>query len=115
MVFDNSDTATELRVQYPYFHTAEPLVFDVQGSYVDRQAQVTQKVEYEWEHGLGEILDVLIAAGLHVDFLHEFPYSTFALFPSLMEKCSDGMWRLKEVDGSIPLMFSIKAIKNGEV
>ena len=115
MVFDNSETAAELRVQYPYFHTAEPLVFDVQGSYVDRQAQVTQKVEYEWEHGLGEILDVLIAAGLHVDFLHEFPYCTFALFPSLMEKCSDGMWRLKEVDGSIPLMFSIKAIKNGEV
>jgi 2-polyprenyl-3-methyl-5-hydroxy-6-metoxy-1,4-benzoquinol methylase len=111
MVFDNSETATGLRLQYPYFHTAEPMVFDVQGSYIDRQAQVTQKVEYEWDHSLGEILDALIAAGLRLEFLHEFSYCTYAMFPSLMEQCSDGMWRLKEGDGSIPLMFSIKASK----
>jgi hypothetical protein len=111
MVFDNSETAAELRVQYPYFHTPEPLVFDVQGSYADREAQVMQKVEYEGDHSLRDIVNALVAAGLHVDFLHEFPYPTFSMFPSLMEKCSDGMWRLKEVDGSIPLLFSIKASK----
>ena len=39
IVFDNSETPAELRVQYPYFHTTEPLVFDVQGSYADREAR----------------------------------------------------------------------------
>ena len=111
MVFDNSETATGLRIQYPYFHPAEPYKFDVQGSYIDRQAEVNQKVEYEWDHSLGEIVDALLAAGLRLEFLHEYPYCTYAMFPSLMEQCSDGMWRLKEGDGSIPLMFSIRASK----
>jgi SAM-dependent methyltransferase len=110
-VFDEAETAADLRVHYPYFHSGEPLVFDVQGSYADRQAQVVQKVEYEWDHSLGEILDSLIAAGLRVDFLHEFPFCVYSMFPSLMVKSSDGMWRLKEAEGMIPLMFSIKATK----
>jgi SAM-dependent methyltransferase len=111
-VFDDSEAASSVSVRYPYFHPKGPLVFDVQGSYVDRQAQVTQKVEYEWDHSLGEVLNSLTATGLRVEFLHEFSYCTYSMFPSLMGKCSDGMWRLKDADGMIPLMFSIKANKN---
>jgi SAM-dependent methyltransferase len=111
-VFDDAETATGLHVHYPYFHSGEPLVFEVQGSYADRQAQVTQNVEYEWDHSLGEIVNSLVAAGLRIEYLHEFPFCVYAKFPSLMEKCSDGMWRLKVDDGMIPLMFSIKATKN---
>ena len=109
-VFDD-EQSEELKVRYPYFPGPEPLVFEVRGSYADPQAEVSQKLEYEWPHSMGEILNALIQAGLRIQFLHEFPFSTFAMFPGLMERDADGLWRLKEHQDSVPLMFSIKATR----
>ena len=108
-VFDD-DNPSELRVKYGYFHTPEPTEWTVQGSYADRNAHVKQPVEYEWAHSLGDILNALIAAGLRIEFLHEFPYSVEKTFP-FMERDPDGWWRLKEPPAQIPLTFSLKAIK----
>ena len=110
-VFDDDERVSELKVRYPYFHSSEPMVFEVQGSYADRGAQVEQDLSYEWAHSLSDVLNALLSAGLRLEFLHEYPFSVFALFPSLMEKGPEGMWRLKEADGMIPLMFSLKASK----
>jgi SAM-dependent methyltransferase len=108
-VFDDQESVTELRVKYPYFSPPGPLVFDVQGSYAERDAQVNQKVEYEWVHSLSEVFNALIAAGLRIEFLHEFPFTIYAQFPDLMERGLDGLWHLKESDASLPLLFSLKA------
>lgn len=110
LVFDD-ENSSELRVRYPYFHNPEPMVFEVQGTYADREAEVEQKLEYEWTHSLSEILNSLIKAGLRIDFLHEFSFCTYEMLPGLMERGEDGLWRLKENDGSLPLMFSLKAVK----
>lgn len=109
-IFDESHP-TSLRIRYPYFHSPEPMVFDVQGSYAEPQAQVEQKVEYEWAHSLSDIVNSLIGAGLRIEHLNEFPFTDFPALPELMEQCEDGFWRLKAHDGSVPLMFSIKATK----
>ncbi len=110
MVFDD-ENSSELKVRYPYFHTPEPMVFEVQGTYADREAAVEQKLEYEWAHSLSDILNALIKAGLRIEFLHEFPFCVYEMLPGLMEQGGDGLWRLKENDGSVPLMFSLKAVK----
>nr|MDQ3554780.1 class I SAM-dependent methyltransferase [Chloroflexota bacterium] len=63
--FENEGVAAgELRLQYPYWEHAEPLAFDVAGSYADRSAAIKTRTEYGWDHGLGEILTALIDAGL---------------------------------------------------
>jgi SAM-dependent methyltransferase len=63
-----------------------------------------------WDHGLGEVINALVDAGLAIDFLHEFPYAARAKFP-FMEKGSDGWWRLPSHYPQIPLLFSLQTRK----
>ena len=108
--FDDRDGVTDLRVHYPYFPRETPLLFPVQGSYADREAHVEQTVEYCWPHSIGEIVTVLAAAGLRIEFLHEWPFLVWPL-PFLVEH-PDQTWRLPaDVTGEIPLMFSLKATR----
>lgn len=110
MVFDDENPSA-LSLRYPYFHRDEPMAFEVQGSYADREARTEQKVEYEWIHSMGDVLNALINAGLNIQFLHEFSFCVYEMLPGLMEQGEDGLWRLKEKGESLPLMFSLKARK----
>ena len=65
---------------------------------------------YAWAHSLGEIVTALIEAGLVIEFLHEFPFSVYQVFP-VMEKGGDGWWRFPEHNDSFPQLFSIKATR----
>ena len=107
-IFDERDLS-ELRVQNGYFYQAEPHEWAVQGSYADREAAVRQPVEYEWTHSLGEIVTALTAAGLRIEFLHEFNWSVDRSL-DCMERVADGKWRIKG-QPDLPLMFSIRATK----
>jgi SAM-dependent methyltransferase len=114
-VFDDDDTATELRLRYHYWPSPEPLEFSGGESYADPAAPVTGQVEYAWQHSMGEIVTSLAGAGLRIEFLHEFPFTVFRAMPYLVES-DDGSrtWRLPEpYDGKLPLMFSLKATRPG--
>jgi hypothetical protein len=67
---------------------------------------------YMWDHGLGDILNSLIDAGLKIEFLHEFPFAPRAKFP-FMQQGPDGWWRLPEQYVQIPFLFSLQARKPG--
>jgi 2-polyprenyl-3-methyl-5-hydroxy-6-metoxy-1,4-benzoquinol methylase len=109
-VFDDDEGVTALRLRYPYFTQPEPFEFATQGSYADRTAQVSQKVEYGWNHGLGEIVTAVANAGLHIEFLHEFPFAEWPV--SFLRPDADGTHRLpSDDDGKLPLFFSLKATK----
>lgn len=108
-IFADDEHETAPRVHYPYFRTDQPLRFDDQGSYADRDAD-TRNVNYEWPHSMGEIVNSLIDAGLRINFLHEFPFSSYRSHP-FMKKQPDGYWHFPENPGSIPFMFSIMATK----
>jgi SAM-dependent methyltransferase len=112
-VFDDRPDVRELRPAYPYFASPEPWRDEAQGSYADREARVAHTVSYGWPHSIGDILNALLGAGLHVEFLHEFPYCVYAKFP-FMHQGTDGWWRLPEQYGSIPLLFSLKASSPAE-
>jgi SAM-dependent methyltransferase len=103
----------ELRLGYPYWSHAEPLRFDVNGSYADPGAPTDGLVEYSWDHTLGEVLTSLADAGLRLEFLHEFDFVRWPL-PFLVEG-EDGLWRLPAgTTGGLPLFFSLKATKAAE-
>ncbi len=108
--WDDADDVTDLQLRYPYFDRAEPLPFPVRGSYSDRQAHVTQSVQYAWPHSMGEIVTVVAEAGLRIDFLHEFPFVFYQMLPFLEQR--DGAWWLPAGwPGELPLSFSLKATK----
>jgi SAM-dependent methyltransferase len=108
-VFDDEKDVKELKIRYPYFHSG-PMEFVADGSYADPVAKIPPHKEYEWMHGMGEIVTSLCDAGLKLEFLHEFPSACFAQLP-FMEKSDDGNWRLPGNDRLLPLTFSLKATK----
>lgn len=106
-VFDNSNTATRLEVTQSYFHNSEPIRWEPEGDYAERDAEVTH-FSYEWTHSLGDIVNALIDAGLRIEFLHEFPMSSYYWSP-FTKQDKNGWWRTDQ--GRIPMTFSVKAIK----
>lgn len=103
-------TPKELRVKYPYFHQAEPLVFAPHsGNYADPNAVVTQ-AEYSWQHSMADIINPLLRAGLRLEYLREFPHITWQALPSLVRD-DEGYWRLPPEYPQLPLSFAIRAVK----
>jgi ubiquinone/menaquinone biosynthesis C-methylase UbiE len=100
----------DLRIEYPYFAQERPLTFDDAGTYTDRMVPIANARTYEFPFTLGDIVTALIDAGLTIEFLHEFPFSTYQFLPCTYA-AADGRVRLKEHDGSVPLLFSIRATK----
>jgi SAM-dependent methyltransferase len=109
-VFDDNPEGAELKVAYPYFHSPAPIVCPTGSSYADRSKKLSRPVSYQWSHSLGDVVSALCSAGLRIDFLHEFPLSTYAKLPGL-EDAGGGYWRMKDPAISVPLLFSLRATR----
>lgn len=107
-IFD--DDPEELRVRYPYFPTGEPLVFDGVGTYTDRETRLVNDRTYEFPFTLSDVITSLVDAGLRIEFMHEFPFSVAQFLPFTREIRRHEV-RLRRHDGSVPLMFSVRASK----
>ena len=110
MTLAEDSTPDRLRVGYPYFQHGEPLRFDEPGTYADPGARTRNNVTYEWVHGFAETIDPLLRRGLRLDVLHEFPF-THGLSLPFLEKCDDGLLRVKGHHDDFPLSFSLKMTK----
>ena len=110
MIFDDDPKLTALRVKYPYFPEFGPIEDDQDGTYVDLEAKFEHKLTYYFPHPVGEVVSALIDAGLRIEFLHEFPFTPWK-FLETMKQVDPYSWRLVENDGSVPLIYSIKATK----
>lgn len=58
----------------PFWGRPEPLAHAIRGSYADPGAHLDQPVAYDWPHSLAEIVSAIAAAGLRIEFQHEFPF-----------------------------------------
>lgn len=99
---------TPPKLIYPY-QNSEVIYEEYKGTYTNKDADIMSK-EYGWNHGLGEVVSALTAAGLKIEFLHEFEKSPYNIFPEMMET-ADGMFVQKEGEKLFPLLYSIKATK----
>jgi SAM-dependent methyltransferase len=108
-VFDNRRAATGLDVRYSYFHRPEPTRWEPEGCYADPNARVVNP-SFEWTHSLSDVINALLGAGLALEYLHEFPYLSHDHFP-FMEKDDRGRWYVRGKPGTLPLMFSLKAVR----
>jgi len=113
MTFDDGPGVTTPRFHYDYFG-GEPILWQGEGSYADKDARVENSATYTWNHSLGEIVSALCAVGLHIEHLHEFPMSVCASPPFLARRegeRDDGWWHLPDGVSPIPLLFSLRAHK----
>ena len=108
---DDDLDASELRVRNPYFPDPAGTFFGGDG-YSYAGDQLIPSPSYEWQHNMAEILNALLATGLRLEFLHEFPFSNYRALPGMVRDAG-GWWRLPEHNDSIPLLFSLRATKEG--
>jgi SAM-dependent methyltransferase len=119
---DNERDDDQLILAEPYFETAEPTEFIGEYTYTDGPPLVNTH-DYEWNHGLGEIVTALIESGLRLDFLHEHREVAWKALPHLTsgEAASPDSrysrreaWQLPTAQRDLcPLMYSLKATRPG--
>jgi len=93
--------------EIPYFHQEKPERFVPGWSH----APLRERAQYNWQHSVSDVLNALADAGLRIEFVHEFPYAAWKMFP-FMRQGRDGWWRLTKGHGYIPLMMSVRASKH---
>jgi 2-polyprenyl-3-methyl-5-hydroxy-6-metoxy-1,4-benzoquinol methylase len=79
--------------EYPHTYT---------GSYI-----LEHQTSVQFDHGMGDVVTAVAAAGLRVDFLHEHDHTLFRRFADLVE--ADGAYRRPAGAPRIPLMYSLRA------
>lgn len=109
--FDDQRSDQMIVMRFPYFAGGEPLRFESQGSYAAPDAPLTS-VTWEFPHSMGEVIGSLLRAGLRLEHFEEYPYMGWSFYP-WMERREDGFWTLPEGLPSVPLMFSLRARKEG--
>jgi SAM-dependent methyltransferase len=99
----------KLVVKNPYFEHAEPNHWENAGTYADRDATLSHTATYEWNRGLGEILQALIDAGFAIELVHEHKDAEWQALPH-MTRGQDDLYRLPEGESeTLPLTFSLRA------
>ena len=95
---------------YPYFEQPEPMHFDVPGTYVDTAFEFGHNQARYWSHGLGEIVNAVLEAGLELTMLVEHDSVPWEALPGRMRR-EDGEWRLIEHPEWLPLSYTLQAVK----
>lgn len=94
--------------KYPYYNK-EVIITTSQGTYADTTADIGKK-EYGWNHSISEILNALITNGLEIQVFNEHYYSPYNCFQNTVEIAPD-RWQIKGLEGIIPMVYSIRAVK----
>ena len=109
---DHQRTDDLLSLRFPYFETAAPMIANEPGTYTDGDASgITHTTTAEWNHGLGEIVQAVIDAGLVVTMLTELTYCDWLALPAVMEETGDGAARLRVGPERLPLTYTLRARK----
>jgi SAM-dependent methyltransferase len=97
------------KIEYDYFNS-EPIIEEIEGTYADRNAPIkTQTIS--WNHGIGEILNTLIQAGISIQEFSEMDYSPFNCFVN-MKKIAEDKFIFDHIPQAIPMIYRIVGIKN---
>jgi ubiquinone/menaquinone biosynthesis C-methylase UbiE len=96
------------KIIYSYFDRG-PIIEEQKGTYAEWDAEFTH-LSYEWCHSLSEIIGSLMNRGLKLESFKEYPLSVYNCF-NKAAKQEHGYWEVEGLEDKIPMMFSIKAVK----
>ncbi len=102
-----------LALELPYVETADPVVWDDAGTYVETDHVFTRTVTHEWNHGLGEIVTALLDQGLRLTGLVEHDSVPWDALPGQMEPVGGGEMRLVDRPERLPHSYTLQAVAPG--
>lgn len=98
----------ELVLRADYLAGRGPVHRDASRTYTDGPVLTDATDSYEWAHGIGEVVDAMVRAGLRVTGLREgeeIPWQRWAR----MVPAGRGWWRLPAGEPRIPLLYALRA------
>jgi SAM-dependent methyltransferase len=98
-----------LVVQYPYFEQQDAMIWDEGGTYVETDQEFTQNVTHEWNHGIGEIVSAVLAAGMELTALEEHDSVPWDALPGQMTEVGGGEYRLTDRPERLPHTYTLQA------
>ena len=102
-----------LVVEYPYFETVEPMVFDDPETYVETDVRFEHNLSHEWNHGLAEIITALMDQGLRLTAFEEHDSVPWEALVGQMERLEHDEWRLRDRPWRLPHSYTLQAVKDG--
>jgi SAM-dependent methyltransferase len=100
-----------LALEFPYFEQTEATVWSEGGTYVETDVVFTQNTTHEWNHGLGEIVGAVLAAGLELTALEEHDTVPWNALPGQMHDTGHGEFQLTERPERLPHTYTLQARK----
>ncbi|MFE3188861.1 class I SAM-dependent methyltransferase [Nocardia sp. NPDC059240] len=80
-------------------------------TYTDGPDLTTDTTAYEWRHGLGEVVNALLAAGLRITGLTESETLPWPRWPGMVQT-PDGWWKLPPPAPIIPVLYGLSAVND---
>ena len=105
------DDPQHLRIEYPYFETAEPVVESVEQTYVASDRRVQNATTHSWNHGLGEIVTALLNAGFTLTRLDEHRTVPWNALGGQMIADERGEYALIERPERLPVTYTLEAVR----
>jgi SAM-dependent methyltransferase len=104
MVWDE-EKLPDLVVKYPYFQkTAD------KDEWIGGYASEPKKSDnYYWMYTIGEIINAISQAGMHLEWFHEFDWLYYKESEDRQVLDEGGNWVFPEYRGKLPFTFSLKA------
>jgi SAM-dependent methyltransferase len=99
---------TEPTMETSYFEEVEPYVDDDGHTYTDGEQPIAHARNYQWNHGLAEVVTAVLDQGLRLDRLEEHDWTSYERFEWLEERRPQ---RYETPPGHIrmPLSFTLVA------
>lgn len=95
-------------IGYSYFNE-KAIIEENEGTYTDREANI-QYTDVSWNHGLAEVIQALISAGLMVENFQEYDFSPYNCFNNTVE-ISPNRYQIQGLEGKLPLVYSLVCLK----
>jgi SAM-dependent methyltransferase len=111
MLLTVSEDSGQLIVKSHYFERAQPSRWNEDNDYADPDARPVNTAAYDWNRGLGEIVQALVDAGFTIELLHEHRDAEWKAFPHMIRN-QHGLHELPaDQRDNLPLTFSLRARK----
>ena len=86
------------------------MVWDEGGTYVATEVEFQHNVTHEWNHGLAEIMNGLMNAGMEITAFEEHDSVPWEALPGHMTLDPEsGEWRLTEHPERLPASYTLQA------
>ncbi|SDD03145.1 class I SAM-dependent methyltransferase [Actinokineospora iranica] len=105
-----ADGSEDLLLRHDFLGGRGGVEHDGTRTYTDGPPLPEAKVSYEWPHGIGEVVNALVGAGLRITLLRETERLPWRRW-STMANPDGGWYRLPDSAPRIPLIYALQAVK----